>query len=49
MTQYNFGCYLCQMGQIEKAKAHVGKAIKLDGKYKLLAIDDSDLEPLWME
>lgn len=37
------------MGEIEKAKDHVGKAIKLDGKFKLLALDDSDLEPLWKE
>jgi tetratricopeptide (TPR) repeat protein len=49
MTQYNFGCYLCQKGEIEKAKERVGEAIKLDGKFKILAIDDSDLEPLWRE
>lgn len=49
MNYHNIGCYLCQMGEIEKAKDHVGKAIKLDGKFKLLALDDSDLEPLWKE
>jgi hypothetical protein len=25
----------------------VGKAIELDAKFKLLALDDPDLEPLW--
>jgi hypothetical protein len=47
MTNFNLACYLSQMGEIGKAKERVGKAIKLDGKFKLLAIDDSDLEPLW--
>jgi tetratricopeptide (TPR) repeat protein len=49
MTNYNIGCYLSQMGEIGKAKEHVGKAIKLDDKFKLLALDDLDLEPLWLE
>jgi tetratricopeptide (TPR) repeat protein len=49
LTNFNLGCYLSQMGEIEKAKDHVGKAIKLDSKFKILALDDSDLEPLWRE
>jgi len=32
---------------IEQAKTRVGKAIELDAKFKLLALDDADLEPLW--
>ena len=32
---------------IEQAKTRVGKAIELDAKLKLLALDDADLEPLW--
>ena len=47
MTNYNFGCYSCQLGHIEQAKTRVGKAIELDAKFKLLALDDADLEPLW--
>jgi hypothetical protein len=31
---------------IEQAKTRVGKAIELDAKFKLLALDDADLEPL---
>jgi tetratricopeptide (TPR) repeat protein len=49
MTNFNVSCYLCQMGQIDKAKDRVGEAIKLDGKFKILAIDDSDLEPMRKE
>ena len=29
------------------AKERVGKAIKLDGKFRLLALDDVNLEPMW--
>ena len=47
MTQFNLGCYACQLGDIEQAKTRVGKAIELDAKFKLLALDDADLEPLW--
>ena len=47
MTQFNLGCYACQLGDIDQAKERVGKAIKLDAKFKMLALDDPDLEPLW--
>ena len=49
MTRYNLGCYACQLGDMEEAKKLVGDAIRLDAKYKLLAIDDPDLEPLWQQ
>ena len=47
MTTYNLGCYSCLLGDMEAAKRFVGEAIKLDSKYKLMALDDADLEPLW--
>ena len=49
MTHFNLGCYACQLGDIEEAKTRVRKAIELDTKFKLLALDDADLEPLWRE
>ena len=49
MTHFNLGCYACQLGDIDQAKARVRKAIELDAKFKLLALDDPDLEPLWDE
>ena len=49
MTHFNLGCYACQLGDIEQAKTRVGKAIELDAKFKLLALDDDDLNPLWEE
>ena len=47
MTNYNVGCYSCQLGDIEQAKMRVRKAIELDAKFKLLAVDDPDLELVW--
>jgi hypothetical protein len=47
LTHFNLGCYACQMGNLESAKERVGKSVELDAKFKLLAIDDPDLESLW--
>ena len=49
LTHFNLGCYSCQLGDIEQAKTRVGRAIELDAKFKLLALDDADLKPLWEE
>ena len=47
MTHFNLGCYSCQLGDIDQAKERVRKAIELDAKFKMLALDDPDLEPMW--
>jgi len=36
-----------QLADMDNAKKFVRDAIKLDSKYKLMALDDADLEPLW--
>ena len=46
MTLYNLRRYLCQMGEIEKSKEHVGKAIKLDGNFKM-STSDADFALMW--
>ena len=46
-THYNLGCFACQLSDFAEAKTRVGKAIELDAKFKMLALDDPDLEPLW--
>ncbi len=46
---YNIACYDCQLGEIESAKERLKEAFKLQPKYRALALDDSDLEPLWAE
>ena len=45
--QFNLGCYECQLGNIELAKQYVHRAITLNKDFQKLAIEDSDLEPLW--
>ena len=48
MTRYNLGCYACKLGDLEDAKKKlVGEAIKMDSKFKLLALDEEDLVQLW--
>lgn len=47
--QFNLGCYACQLRDLEEAKRRVAAAISLDGKYRLMALDDPDLKPLWDE
>ena len=44
---YNLACYECQLGDVEVAKARLQHAFKLDSNYRLLALDDEDLKPLW--
>lgn len=48
---YNLSCYACQMGQLEQARAWFRRALKIGDqeKIKQMALDDSDLEPLWQE
>lgn len=47
LTLFNMGCYECQLGNLESAKAMVGEAIKIDPQWKIRALDDPDLGPLW--
>ena len=47
MTNFNMGCYDCQLGNLESAKARVGEAIKIDPDWKIDALNDPDLVPLW--
>jgi tetratricopeptide (TPR) repeat protein len=49
MISYNLACYECQLGNLPAAKQYLMRATKADAKFKLMALDDSDLEPLWTE
>jgi tetratricopeptide (TPR) repeat protein len=51
---YNLSCYACQMQQLEAARVWFKRAIVIGGrkgreKIKQMALEDSDLEPLWAE
>jgi tetratricopeptide (TPR) repeat protein len=45
--QFNLACYETQLGNFEKGKEHLAKATAADAQFKLMALDDEDLEPLW--
>ena len=45
--QFNLGCYASQMENPQEAKRRVAVAVALNDSYRLLALDDPDLQPLW--
>ena len=45
--QFNLACYEAQMGSLDRAQAHLKRATEIEAKFRLLAMEDSDLEPLW--
>jgi predicted Zn-dependent protease len=51
VISYNLSCYACQMKQMEAARVWFKRASFLGGKekYKRMALEDPDLEPLWEE
>ena len=46
---YNLACYACQLGDLATARECLQQAFKLGPHYRQLALEDSDLEPLWRE
>ncbi len=47
LISYNLGCYECQLGDLHAAKEHLKRAFALRAEYREMALEDSDLEPLW--
>jgi len=49
--RYNLACYACQLGLLEEAKLWLEKAFEISDvkKMKLMALEDSDLKPMWKE
>jgi tetratricopeptide (TPR) repeat protein len=46
---YNLSCYETRLQHFYKAQRHLARAIQLDPRFKLVALDDADLEPLWVK
>jgi tetratricopeptide (TPR) repeat protein len=44
---YNLACYDCQLGALAEAKTRLQRAFALDPRFRLKALKDADLEPLW--
>lgn len=51
IMRYNLACYECQLGRIKEAKRWLRHAFVLGNARKLraMALDDSDLQPMWNE
>ena len=54
IISYNLSCYACQMNQLDAARVWFKRAIVIGGKkrkekIKQMALEDSDLQPLWDE
>ena len=47
VLHYNLACYACLLGHREDAMRRLIKACAMDAEFKLGALDDPDLEPLW--
>jgi predicted Zn-dependent protease len=48
---FNLSCYACQIGQPDAARDWLKRAVAISGKEKVIAmaLNDSDLKPLWDE
>jgi predicted Zn-dependent protease len=48
---YNLACYACQMQQPDKARVLITRAMAIGGRdqIKRMALNDSDLKPIWKE
>lgn len=47
MIHFNLACYECQLGNLDAARKHLGRAFGLQPKCRAMALDDPDLESLW--
>jgi tetratricopeptide (TPR) repeat protein len=47
VIKYNLACYDSQLGEIESAKNYLKKAFDIDSSWRIAALDDEDLKPLW--
>lgn len=53
---FNLACYACRLGRLEESREWLRKAfqtaratVEFDGYYQGLAIEETDLKPLWLE
>ena len=47
IVNYNLGCYASVMGNLPLAKEYLRKCFEVDPDWRLQALDDEDLKPLW--
>jgi tetratricopeptide (TPR) repeat protein len=47
IIKYNLACYFCQTEDLEIAKNYLKRTFEIDSNWRLQALDDEDLRPLW--
>lgn len=47
LFNFNLACYEAQLGDLDRAKKHLSRAIELRGDLRRRALEDEDLRPLW--
>ncbi len=47
VVHYNPACYECQFGNMQAAKDYLKTAFAIDPRFRMRALEDEDLEPLW--
>ena len=47
LIKYNLACYFSQTGDISTAKTYLKKAFEIDLNWRMAALEDEDLKPLW--
>ena len=48
LIAYNLACYACVLGDLAEARTLLKIAFNMDLNCKFMALDDPDLEPLWV-
>ena len=46
-VKIQFGLLFCQTGEIQNAKNYLKKAFETDLNWRVTALDDADLQPIW--
>jgi hypothetical protein len=47
IIKFNLACYACVMGDFEIAKTHLKHCFQIEPKFRLQALEDEDLKPIW--
>lgn len=45
--QFNLACCEAQLGNLDPAKTYLKRAIEIEARFRLMALEEADLEPLW--
>lgn len=47
LIPYNLSCYACLRQDLDRARDYLQRAITLENSFRIMAMEDEDLEPIW--